>query len=65
MSYGFNQPEDKKDDKPLAQPPQILPDTVSKKSEEPEPTLKRKAPEEPPSKLCFLFFSNHYPSIIR
>ncbi|KAK7590256.1 hypothetical protein V9T40_001869 [Parthenolecanium corni] len=48
MSYGFNQPEDKKDDKPLAQPPQILPDTVSKKSEEPEPTLKRKAPEEPP-----------------
>lgn len=49
MSYGFNQPEDKKDDKPPVQPPETLPDTVSKKSEEPEPTLKRKAPEEPPS----------------
>lgn len=49
MSYGFNQAEDKKDEKPPVPPPETLPDTVSKKSEEPVPTLKRKVPEEPPS----------------
>lgn len=55
MSYGFNQPEDKKDDKPSVQPPETLPDTLSNKSTEPQPTLKRKAPEEPPSRILFSY----------